>query len=49
MESETQSTYTSPSSPGQDEHRERLLSIYDELDDAGRQELLHFAVELSEL
>jgi hypothetical protein len=38
---------TSEASPGQSDRRERLIRIYDELDDAGKQELLRFAEELS--
>jgi hypothetical protein len=37
---------TSDSSPGQSDRREELLSIYDELDDAGKQELLRLAQDL---
>jgi hypothetical protein len=37
---------TSDSSPGQSGRREQLLRIYDELDDAGKQELLRLAQEL---
>jgi hypothetical protein len=38
---------TSDSSPGQTDRRDQLLRIYDELDDAGKQELLRLAEELS--
>ena len=37
---------TSDSSPGQADRREQLLRIYDELDDAGKQELLRLAQDL---
>ena len=37
---------TSDSSPGQSDRREQLLRIYDELDDAGKQELLRLAQDL---
>jgi hypothetical protein len=37
---------TSGSSPGQAEKRDQLIQIYDELDDAGKQELLRLAQEL---
>jgi hypothetical protein len=37
---------TSNSSPGQSDRREQLLRIYDELDDAGKQELLRLAQDL---
>jgi hypothetical protein len=38
---------TSDSSPGQGDRRDQLLRIYDQLDDAGKQELLRLAEELS--
>ena len=38
---------TSDSSPGQADRRDQLLRIYDELDGAGKQELLRLAEELS--
>ena len=38
---------TSEASPGQSDRRERLIRIYDELDDAGKLELLRLAEELS--
>ncbi len=38
---------TSDSSPGQVDRREQLLRVYDQLDDAGKQELLRLAEELS--
>lgn len=44
MEGEIRRIDTSQSSPGQVQRRERLLRIYDELDDAGKRELLDFAV-----
>jgi hypothetical protein len=37
---------TSNSSPGQSDRREQLLRRYDELDDAGKQELLRLAQDL---
>ena len=37
---------TSDSSPGQYGRREQLLRIHDELDDAGKQELLRLAQDL---
>ena len=45
MDGGTRGVATSQSSPGQVQRREHLLSIYDELDDAGKRELLDFAVE----
>jgi hypothetical protein len=39
-------TDTSDASPGQSDRRERLIRIYDELDDAGKQELLRLAEQL---
>jgi hypothetical protein len=38
---------TSDSSPGQADRRDQLLRFYDQLDDAGKQELLRLAEELS--
>jgi hypothetical protein len=46
MANEPQSE-TAESSPGQSEKREQLIRIYDELDDAGKDELLQLAKELS--
>jgi hypothetical protein len=40
---------SSGASPGQSERREKLIRIYDELDDAGKQELLRHAEELRAL
>ena len=37
---------TSDASPGQSDRRERLIRRYDELDDAGKHELLRLAEEL---
>ena len=39
---------TSKSSPGQPEKREQLISIYDQLDDVGKMELLLLAIKLTE-
>ena len=39
---------TANSSPGQTDRRERLLRVYDELDDVGKQRLLKLATELTE-
>ena len=41
-----QARCTANSSPGQTERRERLLRVYDELDDVGKQRLLKLAMEL---
>jgi len=48
MNDDPQHTSTATSSPGQTERRERLLHAYDDLDDAGKQDLLKFAIELVE-
>jgi len=40
-------TDTSDASPGQSDRRERLIHIYDQLDDVGKQELLRLAEQLS--
>jgi len=45
MDGRTRVGATSQSSPGQVQRREHLLRIYDELDDAGKRELLDLAVE----
>ena len=47
MKSEPTGNGTSAASPGQAEKRDQLIRIYDELDDAGKQELLRLAEELS--
>jgi|EndMetStandDraft_9_1072997.scaffolds.fasta_scaffold3034760_1 hypothetical protein len=46
MASESRKDPTSEASPGQSERRNELIRIYDELDDAGKQELLRLAIEL---
>jgi hypothetical protein len=46
MPIKTRSANTSLSSPGQSGRRDELIRIYDELDDAGKRELLRFAIEL---
>jgi hypothetical protein len=40
---------TSDSSPGQVDRRDQLLRVYDQLDDAGKQELLRLTEKLSGL
>jgi hypothetical protein len=46
MPTTTQSDKTSGASPGQSDKRDRLLRIYDELDDGGKRELLRFGMAL---
>ena len=48
MNDDPQHTSTATSSPGQTEQSEQLLRAYDDLDDAGKQELLKLAIELVE-
>lgn len=46
MTSKPPNDASSQASPGQTEKRDQLIRIYDELDDAGKQELLRLAMEL---
>ena len=46
MTSKPPNDASSEASPGQSEKRDQLIRIYDELDDAGKQELLRLAMEL---
>ena len=48
MNDDSRHTSSATSSPGQTERREQLLRAYDDLDDAGKQELLKLAIELLE-